>query len=105
MFKLVFIYSLKPKVDPDEAHRVWREKHTVWVKKNLLPGARKYTINRVVHGFGPVDIYGYSMIWFEDMDSAVKAAERLRNAPPDEFLTKFVETPKLVVVEEEKVEL
>ena len=105
MFKVVSIFSLREKVDPDEAHRTWREKHASGVKNQLLPEAKRYTINRVVHRFGEVDIYGYSMIWFAAMDLALKAAERLRNAPPDEFLTKFIKTHKMVIVEEEKVDL
>ncbi len=105
MFKAVSIFSLRPKADPEQAYRIWREKQTSAIRNKPLPGAKWYTINKVVHSFGEVDVYGYSMIWFDNKDAALKGAERLRKAPADEFLTKYVKAPKLVIVEEEKVEL
>ena len=104
-FKVVSVFTLRPGVDPDEAHRVWRDTSTQWVKRKLLPGARKFTINRVVYRYGEADIYGYSMIWVPDVDTAVKVAERLRTGAPDEFLTKYVKAPTLAIVQEDPVAL
>ena len=112
MVKLVSIFSLKPGVDPDEAYQVWREKHTSWAKDKMLPEAKKYTINRTVHKYPPAggtvaefDIFGYEMFWFDDLESALKATGRLRSAQPDEFLAEFATSPKMVIAEEENIEL
>jgi hypothetical protein len=112
MVKLVSIFSLKPGVDPDEAYQVWRKKHTPRAKDKMLPEAKKYTINRTVYKYPPAggtvaefDIFGYEMFWFDDLESALKATGRLRSAQPDEFLAEFATTPKMVIVEEENIEL
>ena len=112
MVKLVSIFSLKPGVDPDEAYKVWREKHTPRAKDKMLPEAKKYTINRTVHKYPPAggtvaefDIFGYEMFWFNDLESALRATKRLRSAQPDEFLAEFATTPKMVIIEEENIKL
>jgi hypothetical protein len=112
MVKLVSIFSLKPGTDPDEANQAWHDQHASWIKDKILPEAKKYTTNRVVHKYAPAggtvaefDIYGYEMSWFEDLAAALKAAERWRSAQPDSFLTGFVSTHKMVIVAEEPIEL
>jgi hypothetical protein len=112
MIKLVSIFSLKPNVDPDEAYKVWRDKHTSWVKDQRLPKAKRYTINRLVHKYPPAggstaqfDIFGYEMIWFDNMESALRTAERLQSAQPDEFQARFAKTCKMVIVEGENIKL
>jgi len=112
MIKLVSIFSLKTGVDPDEAYKVWREKHTLWVKDKMLQKAKRYTINRLVHKYPPAggttsefDIFGYAMIWFNNLPSALRTAERLQSTQPDEFLTGFVKTCKMVMVEGENIKL
>ncbi len=110
MVKIVEIFRLKPGVDADAAYRVWRGKHTVWIRDKILPGARKYAINRVIHKYPPAggtvadfDIYGYAMTWFDDLAPALSAAGQLRSAQPDAFLTAYVTPPKMVIVEEENI--
>ncbi len=112
MVKLISIFSLKTSVDPDEAYKVWREKHTSWVKDKMLPKAKRYTINRLVHKYPPAggttaqfDIFGYEMIWFDNLESALRTAERWQSAQPDEFLARFTNTCKMVIVEGENIKL
>ncbi len=112
MVKLISVFSLKPGIDPDQAYQAWREKHAPWAKDKMLPEAKKYTINVVIHKYPPAggtvaefDIFGYEMFWFDDLASALRATERLRSAQPDEFLTEFIATPKMVIAQEEAVEL
>ncbi len=112
MIKLVLIFSLKPNVDAEEAYKVWREKHISWVKDKMLPKAKRYTINRLVHKYPPAggttaqfDIFGYEMIWFGNLESALRTAEGLQSAQPDEFLASFVKTCKMVIVEGENIKL
>ena len=112
MIKLVLIFSLKPNVDAEEAYKVWREKHISWVKDKILPEAKRYTINKVMHKYPPAggttaqfDIFGYEMIWFDNLESALRTAERLQSAQPDEFLARFAETCKMVIVEGENIKL
>ncbi|MBU2536301.1 MAG: EthD domain-containing protein [Chloroflexi bacterium] len=112
MVKLVSIFSLKPGVDPDEVYKVWREKHTSWVKDKMLPKAKRYTINRLIHKYplaggttAQFDIFGYEMIWFDNLESALRTAERLQSAQPEEFLVKFIKTCKMVIVEGENIKL
>jgi hypothetical protein len=110
--KLVSVFSLKPGIDADEAYKMWRGKHTSWVRDIALPEAKRYAINRVIHKYPPAgggvaqfDIFGYAMFYFDDLESALKAAERLRSAQPDEFLSKYVTAYKMVVVAEENIKL
>jgi len=112
MIKLVSIFSLKPSVDPDEAYKVWREEHTSWVKGKMLPKAKRYTINRLMHKYPPAggtttefDIFGYEMLWFGNLESALTTAEQMRSAQPDAFLAGFVKTCKMVIVEGENIKL
>ncbi len=112
MIKLVLIFSLKPNVDAEEAYKVWREKHTSWVKDKILPKAKRYTINRLIHKYPPAggtaaqfDIFGYEMIWFDNLESALRTAEGLQSTQPDEFLASFVKTCKMVIVEGENIKL
>jgi len=105
MVKFVGLFSLKPGVDPDEAYKYWREKHTLWAKDKMLPELKRYVTNRVVRHFGETDIYGFAELWFDDMESAMRAIARLRSAQPDEFLDKFIEAPTRFIVMGEEVEL
>ena len=112
MIKLVAIFSLKPNIDPEKAYMIWREKHTAWAKDKTLPEAKRYTINRTIHKYPPAggtvaefDIFGYEMFWFDNLESALKTTERLRNAQPDEFLAEFTTNPKMVIIEEENIVL
>ncbi len=112
MIKLVLIFSLKPNVDAEEAYKVWREKHTSWIKDKILPEAERYTINRLIHKYAPAggtaadfDIFGYEMFWFMDLESALRTAKRLQSAQPGEFLARFIKTCKMVIVEGENIKL
>jgi len=112
MVKLITIFSLEPGVDSNEAYKMWREKHASWVKDRILPEAKRYTINKVMHKYPPAggtvadfDIFGYEMFWFTDLKSALKAAGRLQSAQPDEFLARFAKVCKMVIVEGENIKL
>lgn len=112
MVKLVSIFSLKPGVDPEEAYRVCRQEHTSWVKDKIVSGAKRYTLNRLIHKYPAAggkatqfDIFGYEMIWFDEFESALKTAERLHSVAPDEFLAGFVETCQTVITEGENIKL
>ena len=112
MIKLVSIFSLRPDADPDEAYKVWRESHTEWVKDKIQPGAKRYTLNRLIHKYPPAggtaaefDILGYEILLFDSLESALRAGERLQSARPDEFSGRFTEYCKMVVVEGENIEL
>lgn len=105
MIKYVGLASLKPGADPEEAYNYWRGKHASWAKQKFLPEAKRYVINRVIHRFGEEDIFGFAEMWFDDMESALKAMGRVLNAPPDEFLTKWITAHHRVIVQEEDIEL
>jgi hypothetical protein len=112
MIKLISIFSLKPDVDSDEAYKAWREEHPSWVKDKMLPKAKRYTINRLMYKYPPAggattdfDIFGYEMLWFGSLESALATAERMRSAQPDAFLAGFIKTWKMVIVEGENIKL
>jgi len=103
--KFVGLFSLRPGVDPEDAYRYWREKHTIWAKNVMRPELRRYVTNRLTHRFGKDDIFGFAELWFDDMQSAMRAAERLQKAKPDEWLSKWIKPPTRFVVMEADVEL
>ena len=105
MFKFSGIFDLKPGVDAEEAWQHWREKHVLYAKEYLLPGPKKYNINRVVHSFDKVDVWGISEFWFDDVETILTAVGRLQKAPPDEFYIQRIKPAKRVVVEEEEIDL
>ena len=105
MVRCISFWNIKPGADPEELHKYWREKHTAWAKDKLLPELRKYTINRVIHTFGETDIWGFSEVWFDDKESAVRAFSRLVEAEPDPMLANFITHPKRILVQVEEVEL
>jgi len=107
-FKFTSIFGLKPGIDPDDTYRMWREEHVLYAKNLMLPEVRKYNINRVVRRFKDVnieDIWGIAEFWFDDLESALKTAEQLQSARPDEFLANFAKTCKMVIVEGEDIKL
>jgi hypothetical protein len=112
MIKLVSIFSLKPNVDSDEACKAWREEHPSWLKDKMLPEAERYTNNRLMQKYPPAggsttefDIFGYEMLWFDNLESALATAEQMRSAQPDAFLADFVKTWKMVIVKGENIKL
>ena len=110
MLKFISFWGLKPGVDPAETWQYWLENHTVWAKDKVLPDAKKYTVNRVIRAFGEGDLFAFSEIWFEDMDSALKAAGRVINAQPDELLSKRIVVPRMtapnrIFTEEQEISL
>ncbi len=107
-FKFTAIFGLRPGIDPDETYRNWREDHALYAKKLTLPEVRKYNINRVIHRFGDIpieDIWGFAEFWFDDLESAQRAVERVQSAPPDEPHVKRITPAKRFIVQEEEVEL
>jgi len=105
-FKFNAIFGLQPGIDPDETYREWRGDHAEYAKNFTLPEVRRYNINRVIHRFGDTsieDIWGVAEFWFDDMASAQRAAERLRDAKPDEFHTKRITPAKRFISQEEEI--
>ncbi len=105
MVRSVSFWALRPGVDPEALYAYWRDKHTAWAKKLLLPELRKYTINRVVNRFGDNNIYGFSEVWFDDVESAQRAMGRLVKAKEDDMLAKMITPPIRLLVEVEEVPL
>jgi len=105
MVKLLSIFGLRPGVDPEETYKHWLGKHGSWVKDKVLPEAKRYITNRVVHKFGETDIYGVAEIWFDDLESAQRAIGRLGSAQPDEFISKLITPPMRILVQEKDIEL
>ena len=102
MVKFISIFDIRPGKDPDEVFKYWSEKHTLWVK-DKMPEAKGYVINRVTSASNEVDYFGVVEIWFDDMESALKAVGRLQSAPPDYFLTELIQTPRRAFVEEKEI--
>ncbi len=114
MIRMISIFGLKPGCDPDEAYRLWKEKHTQFAKEVYLPELRKYTIHRVVEtftdteGFGKGEPYGVAQFLFDDLESARRAVNRMvtrSSEQLDEFANEYVLNPRRMLVEEEEVEL
>ncbi len=105
MVKYVAFASLKPGADPDEAYRVWRDKHALFCKANFLPEAKRYTLNRVISTVEGEGFYGIAEVWFDDVESAERAMKRVLGAPPDEFMTEWMTNYKRMFVQEEDIEL
>jgi hypothetical protein len=107
-FKFNAIFGLQSGIDPDETYLEWRGEHAEYAKNYTLPDVKKYNINRVIHRFGDTeieDIWGVAEFWFDDMESAQRAAERLREAKPDEFHTRRITPAKRFISREEEIEL
>ena len=105
MVKYISLLRLKPGVDPDETYKLWREEHAPWAKAKLLPEARKYTINRVIHTIGEVDIYGFPEFVFDDLESAKRALGRGLSTTPDKFMAECTTSLGRIIVQEEEIEL
>ena len=101
MVKFISVLDLRPGKNPEEVYKYWMENHTVWVKDKLLPEMKGYIINTVTRALGEVDYWGVVEIWFDDMESAMRAIGRLEKAPPDHFLAELVKTPRRALVREE----
>jgi hypothetical protein len=107
-FKFNAIFGLKPGIDPDETHKMWRGEHALYAKNLMLPEVKKYNINRVVQRFQDVnieDIWGIAEFWFDDMESAQRAVGRIQSAQPDEFHIQRITPAKRFIAQEEEVEL
>ncbi len=105
MVTFISIFGLRPGVDPEEAEKYWREKHTLWAKNILLPELKKYTRCRVIHSWGPTEIFGIAKMLFADLESAKRAVDRLVNAPPDDFLRSYITNVRRILATEEDVGL
>ncbi len=106
MIKYVSFGSLRPGADPEETWKYWHEKHLPWAMEKFLPEARRYTISRVVHLFGNNhDTYALAEVEFDDFESALRASQRLVDAPPEGLLSKRLAAPKRMLVQEEEVSL
>ena len=115
MVKVVSIFKLKPGFDPDDSYRLWLEEHTVYVKAKLKPELKKYLIGRVVTNLGEkVEEFGFGVVelFFEDVDSALRAMNRLWSVPGqarhnveyDEF-TRRIAVLRRAIIEEKEIEL
>ena len=110
MLKFVSFWALNRGVDSNETWKYWRETHSLWAKEKVLPDAKKYTINKVVRAFGEGDLFAFSEVWFDDFDTALKAAGRIIKAQPDELLSERITVPRMtapnrIFVDEHEVTL
>lgn len=114
MVRMISIFSLKPGIDPDEAYKLWREKHTQWAKELFLPELRKYTIHRVIETFGDVEAlgkgqpFGMAQFYFDDLESARRVINRRLALPPDKFDDFTIEYASVIMrmlVQEEEIEV
>jgi len=108
MVKYIALWSVKPGLDAEETWKLW-PKHAEWAKSILKPELKRYVQNRVVEKLSgsEVDFFGVTEFWFDDMESAKRAVERLSNAQPDEFMVERAAPEKVrrVFVEEIVVEI
>ena len=104
-FKFSGIFGLQDGIDPDDTWKQWKEDHVQMGIDMTSPEVKKYTIDRVIHRFGDVavdDVWGISEFWYDSMEDAVRATERLQKATPDDFHTKRITPAKRMILEEEK---
>ena len=108
MVKYIALWSVKPGLDTEETWKLW-PKHAEWAKSVLKPELKRYVQNRIVEKLpgNEVDFFGVTEFWFDDMESAQRAFERLKNTPLDEFMVERAAPEKVrrVFVEEIEVEL
>ncbi|MFC1992860.1 EthD family reductase [Chloroflexota bacterium] len=76
MVKFLGILRLNKGFDPDETWELWQTSHVPWAKKVLSPELKQYSINRVVKTVGESDVYGFSEMLFDDVESCEKAFNR-----------------------------
>ena len=105
MIKFMGFFESSPGRDTEEVYKYWREEHTLWVKDKLLPELKEYKTCRVIEKLGDFDVYGFSQLGFNDVESARRAVRRLIDAPPDEFISEYIRNLRRILVQEEKVEL
>ena len=105
MVKYVAFAKIRLGADPDEAYTVWRDKHGPWCTDKFLPEAKRYTISRVLRTVEGEEFFGIAEVWFDSIESAERAMQRVLSAPPDEFMSKWMMDYKRMFVEEADVEL
>jgi hypothetical protein len=112
MIKHFLILTLKPNIDEEKAYSIWRDKNAIWMQQQLMPELKKMTINKVIKKYpgaggrgGDFNIFGYTLCWFDDYDSAIKAVERLHKVAPDDFLSAYVDTYISVIMQTRQIDL
>ena len=102
MVKFVGIVRLNPGHDPKEVLQQWRTGYSPKAAQLLLPELKHYTRNWVVKSIGETDIFGFSEMLFDDVESCERAlARRISDAglnPPwsvERIVTEFEEVPLL----------
>jgi len=109
MIKYIALWVVKPGLDPDRIWKDWQEKHAPWVKERLAPDLKRYVQHRILEELpgAPVDFFGLTEFWFEDIESAKRAIARMTEPPLDDFMMTYAIPSKVrrVLAEEIEVEL
>ena len=109
MVKYISMFCLKPGFDPDETHRVWVEDHVPAFKRKHKGLLKRYVISRI-EGISEEDSDWYGMVemGFDDMESALKAIEAVKQeigSRPDEFARRLTGFKRMFVIEQREIEL
>ena len=109
MVKYIALWVVKPGLDPDETWKRWREEHVDWVKKRLQPELKRYVQNQIIEKLpgSEVDWFGITELYFDDVESARRAVQKLTTAPFDKFMVEcsIPEKVRRVFAKEIEVEL
>ena len=71
MIKMIFVFSLKPGVDPDEFTRIWEEENAAEFKK--YPPLKKYVLNKLTQVTGGEQkFWGLVEMWYENEEEYKK---------------------------------
>ena len=59
MVKYIALWSVKPGLKEQDIWKLWREKHTTWVKERC-PELKKYVQNKIIEELpgGEIDFFG-----------------------------------------------
>ena len=109
MVKYIALWVIKPGLDPEKTWSRWREEHVEWVKKRLHPELKRYVQNRIIEELpgSKVDWFGITELYFDDVESARRAIEKMITPPLDQFMVDCAIPAKVrrVFAEEIEVEL
>lgn len=96
MIKYIALWYVKPEYDNEETWRLWPA-HGEWAKAILKPELRRYLQHRIVEKLpgAEADFFGLTEFWFDDVNAAHKALDRLSKSPPDEFMAQRAIPPKV----------
>lgn len=106
MIKLVYLWNLKPDVDPEEFETYYYNVHVALTKR--IPGQKRYVISKVRPSQRrQVPFYRMAENWYESTDAfkAAMASPEAKAAIEDHGFDARVKDMITVIVEEEEVPL